>query len=241
MKPRPAILACDVFTDEIRKLLLETGVAPVRVTWLEMGLHDQPDRLREEIQKCLAELESDPATEAILLAYGLCGNGLLGVAAGRCPLVLPRGHDCISVLLGGPKAHAEVLKENPGTYFYSPGWIRGRRVPGPDREAYLRAHYNARYPDDPERVADLIEADLGTFAHHHCAAYVDLTGDTQAEGYCRDCARHLGWEYRRLPGDPTLLRDLLTGPWDDDRFLVVPPGHQISVQADGALRAVPRA
>lgn len=239
MKSTRALLACDVFMDEIARLTSETGTALEPILWLEMGLHDHPDRLRVEIQKCLATLEADPATETILLGYGLCGNGLLGVRAGRCPLVLPRGHDCISVLLGGPGPHGEILKENPGTYFYSPGWIRGRRVPGPDRETYLRELYTSRYPDDPEVVGDLIEADLGTFAHHNCAAYVDFTDDAKAESYCRDCARHLGWNFRRLQGDPALLRDLLTGPWDDARFLVVPPGHQIAANADGTLRITP--
>ena len=182
-------------------------------------------------------MPGDHRMRRVLLAYGLCGNGLLGVRAGRCQLVLPRAHDCISIFLGGPAAHEAVLKADPGTYFYSPGWIRDRRVPGPDREAFLRDHYTPRYPDDPDLVDDLIEADRETFAQHGCAAYVDLTHDAAAEAYCQNCARHLGWNYRRLPGDPTLLRDLLNGPWDDDRFLVVPPGQVIALAPDGRLRA----
>ena len=237
VNPTRALLACDVFTTEIAKLRDETAATIGPVVWLEMGLHDHPDELRAAIQSALATLEEEPATETILLAYGLCGNGLLGVRAGRCQLVLPRAHDCISVFLGSPAAHEAVLKAEPGTYFYSPGWIRGRRVPGPDREAYLRACYAPRYPDDPEVVDDLIEADREIFAQHGCAAYVDLTNDSDAESYCQDCARHLGWKYRRLPGDPTLLRDLLTGPWDAARFLVVPPGHAVAQSPGGALRA----
>ena len=232
-----ALLACDVFTDEIAALRGRGGVQLGPVAWLEMGLHDYPDRLREQLQKTIASLESDPAVEVILLAYGRCGNGLVGVRAGRVPLVLPRGHDCISILLGGPATHEAVLREQPGTYFYSPGWIRGRRVPGPDREAWLRALYTPRYPDDPDTVTDLIEADREAFAHHNCAAYVDITNDTRAENYCRDCARHLGWSCRRLPGDPALLTALLTGPWDEARFLVAPPGRLITAAADGRLLA----
>ncbi len=237
MSATRALLACDVFLDEIAALRDRAGAVAGPVAWLEMGLHDHPDRLREHLQKNIAALEADPAVETILLAYGRCGNGLVGVRAGRVPLVLPRGHDCISVLLGGPAAHEAVLREQPGAYFYSPGWIRGRRVPGPDREAWLRSLYTPRYPDDPELVADLIDADREAFAHQNCAAYVDITQDAAAESYCQACARHLGWACRRLPGDPSLLTALLTGPWDDARFLVVPPGRLISAAADGRLFA----
>ena len=112
--------------------------------------------------------------EAIVLAYGRCGNGLLGVRAGRVPLILPQAHDCISILLGGKERHDALLRENPGTYFYSPGWVRERRVPGPDREAYLRELYHERFEDDPEMIDDLVEADQEMFAHHNCAAYVSV-------------------------------------------------------------------
>jgi hypothetical protein len=232
-----ALLACDVFQDEIGQFLTTTGTAVGRLVWLEMGLHDRPDQLRQQIQAVVAELEADPAIDTILLAYGLCGNGLAGVRAGRCSLVLPRAHDCISILLGSPAVHSAILQEEPGSYFYSPGWIRGRRVPGPDREAHLRALYSARHPDDPEMVDELISADQECFAHHGCAAYVDVTHDTRAEAYCRDCAQHLGWAFRRLQGDERLLRELLTGPWPDERYLVVPPHHAITTTNDGTLVA----
>jgi len=229
-----AILACDVFREELASL----GVEEPRITWLEMGLHDQPDRLRKEISDALSELEKNPEVETILMAYGLCGNGLLGVQAGRCPLVLPRAHDCISILLGGVNPHQAILKETPGTYFYSPGWIREKRVPGPDRDAYLKALYGERYGDDEEMIEDLIEADHDTFAHHECAAYVDLTDNREAEGYARTCADCLGWKFRRLQGDPSMLRALLHGPRECERFLTVPPGQKIGLEG-GQLVAMP--
>lgn len=230
---KTALLACDVFKDELEAL----GARSSPIRWLEMGLHDQPDVLRGEIQHAIGELETDPAVEAIVLVYGLCGNGLVGVRAGRCPLVLPRAHDCISVMLGGPARHEAFQREHPDTYFYSPGWIRGKRVPGPDREKHLRELYGERYGDDEELIDDLVEVDRETFARHSCAAYVDLTGDARAESYCRECAQHLGWKFRRLEGDPTLLRDLLAGSWDEERFLVVPPGQRIALHDNRVVAA----
>jgi hypothetical protein len=40
-------------------------------------------------------------------------------------------------------------------------------------------------------------------------------------------AEEHGWNYDEIAGDLALLQALCDGEWDDDRFLVVPPGHQI--------------
>ena len=208
------------------------------VEYLEMGLHDQPDVLRQEVQATINRLEENPLLDTVLLLYGVCGNGLIGIRSSRCRLVLPRAHDCVSILLGGPKVHEAILKENPGTYFYSPGWVRGKRVPGPDRDAHLRKFYGERYPDDEEMLEDLIEADQETFAHHNCAAYVDVTNNPQAESYCQGCASSLGWKYQRLAGDPSLIKDLFAGNWEASRFLVVEPGEAIESVLDGHSRGI---
>ena len=84
-------------------------------------------------------------------------------------------------------------------------------------------------------MEDLVEADRETFAHHNCAAYVDVTGNKKAESYCQECAVSLGWKYRRLQGDPALLKDLLSGNWDASRFLVSEPGQAISDVLEGSV------
>lgn len=229
-----AIVSCDVFQEEL------IGLAGDASEWgavelLEMGLHDRPDVLRREVQAAVDQLEEKSGIDTILLLYGMCGNGLMGVRSRRCRLVLPRAHDCISILLGSPKRHQDFLKENPATYFYSPGWVRGRRVPGPDRDEHLRRFYGEKYSEDEELIDDLLEADRQTYAHHNCAAYVDVTNNNTAESYCQDCAASLGWEYRRLQGDPALLKDLLSGNWEAQRFLVTEPGQAITKLIEGSV------
>jgi len=229
-----AVLACDVFREELETF---AGEEPPwsDIRYLEMGLHDRPDALRREVQRNIGELDARLGSGGtILLAYALCGNGLLGVRAGTSRLVLPRAHDCISVLLGDGRRHRGLLHEEPGTYFYSPGWIRGGRVPGPDRPAWVRAFYRERF-DDPERVEELVEADAETFEHYKRAAYVDITGNAAARRYCEGCARHLGWEFRRLEGDPDFFRSLLRGPWEAARFLIVEPGGEIAPAGDARV------
>ena len=48
---------------------------------------------------------------------------------------------------------------------------------------------------------------------HDTATYLDLgTADAPSEAdYARQCAEWLGWKFEHLPGDPSLLRDLLWG------------------------------
>lgn len=232
-----AILACDVFQDELEHFAsLEPSSASMR--YLEMGLHDQPDRLRSSVQATIDEIAANPNITHIALAYGRCGNGLLGVYSERCHLVLPQAHDCVSILLGGPARHDAVLKENPGTYFYSPGWVRGKRVPGPDREKHLRELYADRYGEDEEMMEELVDADRETFSHHNCAAYVSIIDRPEAKNYCQQCASHLGWRYRECAGDPSFLQDLVSGRWNSRRFLIVPPGKQIGADSNGKLIAV---
>lgn len=232
--PPYALLACDVFEEELNELIGEPPPWKALAT-LEMGLHDRPDELRQEVQKKIFELEETSEITHIVLAYALCGNGLAGVHAGRLPLVITRAHDCISILLGDVKKHMAMNREQPGKYFYSPGWIRRYRVPGPDRDTHLKEFYTERYPDDEEMVEDLIEMDKESFAHNNCAAYVDFTDNEKAEAYCRNCASYLGWKFEKHTGDPKLFLDLLRGNWDEERFLVVPPGHRIVLNYEDSI------
>lgn len=233
-----ALLACDVFSEEIEAF---GGESPpwAELVYLEMGLHDRPDDLRTVVQLKIGELESTNREKGrklshVVLAYGMCGNGLIGVQSESATLVIPRAHDCISVFIGCTEKHQEMVRTAPDQYFYSPGWIRGKRVPGPDREKELRKVYSERYDDDEEMVEELIEADREAFGHYKHAAYIDLTNNVEAEKTCQDCARFMGWGFRRLESDPTWLRTLIFGQWDDPRILQVEPGCRIAL-SDGQV------
>jgi hypothetical protein len=147
-------------------------------------------------------------------------------------LVIPRGHDCITVFLGGKERYAAHQKACPSCYYYTPGWNRGRRVPGPDKLEQLRAELSAKF--DPDDVEFLVDSERAQWAMHDTATFLDLgTADAEAEAaYARRCADWLGWKFERLKGDATLLRDLLWGRWDADRFLIVQPGQRLAHAPD---------
>jgi len=237
--PPSALVACRVLEAEIAAL--SAGAAHiVRREFFEIGLHDQPAGLRSMLAGAIGRAEDDPAVQQVILAYGLCGLALAGLAPRRCPLVVARAHDCITLFLGSRERYARQMLDEPGTYWYSPGWNRARRVPGPEREAKMREEYAAKF--GAEEVEALLEMERSAFAQHTTAGYTDfgLPGDDEHRRYAEECARSLGWRFQRHRGDASLLRDLLHGPWDGERFLFVRPGERIAHAADASvIRAVP--
>lgn len=236
---RLALLACSVFEQEIALYTRGAGhIAEVR--FLEMGLHDRPGQLRATLQENLDALDARDDIAAVVLAFGLCGRGTAGLHSARHPFVLPRAHDCIAIFMGSKEAYAEHQRRCPTCYYYTPGWNRGRRVPGPERLAALKQELAARFESDD--VEFLLAAEREQWAAHDTVTYLELgTADAPAEAeYARKCAAGLGWKFEHLPGDPALLKDLLWGRWDAKRFQIVEPGMQLGQAPDETiLRAEP--
>ena len=88
------LIACEVFKDEFEA----TSPPDLARTYLPQGLHRTPGKMPAAIQEVLDAV--GPAVESVLLGYGLCSNGIVGVVSRAAPLVMPRVHDCIALLLG---------------------------------------------------------------------------------------------------------------------------------------------
>jgi hypothetical protein len=136
-------------------------------------------------------------------------------------------------LLGDKKRYSEYVAAHPGTYWYSPGWIKHHLPPGPEREEAKYREYCEKYGED--NASFLMETERQWHANYDRATYVDVDGigatpeDVQ---YTEHCARHLGWEFDRQVGDPQLFRQLVLGPWDDEHFVVLQPGQAIYLTGD---------
>ena len=241
MTPPPslAVIACAVLEDETRHFARE--MPHVReIVILPQGLHREPLGLQRELQTAIDRAEALPGIEAIALVYGLCSRGVENLRHGRCPLVIARAHDCVTLFLGSKERYAAYAREHPGTYWYTPGWIKTGTQPGPDRAANRREEYAAKF--DADDVEYLVDMDRQGLAHYTQATYVDIGvgGTAQGMAYTRHCADCLGWSFDQVNGDPSLLRDLMACRWDEDRFLVVPPHHFIRLTvADHIIEAVP--
>src|ERR1039458_5307151 len=113
---RTLIMACRTVENELRLAMPQAGV-DYPVLYLDAGLHLWPDRLREAIQRDLDRIEN---VDVVLMGYGFCGKGLAGVRSDRFKIVVPRVHDCISLLLGSAANREQCGSD---VYFVTKGWL----------------------------------------------------------------------------------------------------------------------
>lgn len=223
------VISCHVLW---REICYYASVSPntFDFRFLEQGLHNTPELLRETLQKAVDE--AGDGFDALLIGYGLCSNGLAGITARSTKLVAMRAHDCITFLLGSRERYQEYFDAHPGTYWYSPGWIDDSTMPGKTRYEETLKEYTAKYGDD--NAAYLMEIEQGWVKQYSNAAYVDLGFyDTAAyKDYTKECAAYLGWQTDFLKGDPQLMRDFLDGRWDSDAFVIAEPGETIVATHD---------
>ncbi len=212
----------------------------VDVVLMRQGLHDTPDELRSEVLKALEttlDVQGRPY-DATLLGYGLCSNGIVGLSA-KIPIVVPRGHDCITLLLGSKEKYQEYFDSRRGIYWYSTGWIEAGKQPGKERYERLLAEYKEKYGEDNARYLMEIEQDWIT--QYNWATYVDwgLADTEKYRDYTKQCAEFLNWDFDELRGDPALMQRLLDGDWDERDFLVVEPGQEINedLTSEGIIKA----
>ncbi len=245
---RLKLIACEILYRELC-LVVAQSINQVDVEYLPKGLHDiGPDPMRQRLDEAIRRVDAS-VYEAVLLGYGLCSNGLIGLAAGAIPLVIPRAHDCITLFLGSKERYLEYFQANPGVYFKTSGWIeRGENTQQHHplsiaHKAGMVQTYEelvARYGEDNARY--LYEQLCNMTRNYSKLAFIEMgvEPDDRFERHTRDLAAARGWRYEKLQGDLSLVRALVNGPWDEDRFLVVPPGHCVAPSFDERIiKAVP--
>lgn len=237
MPDRFLIIACEVLYREVC-LAVAYSKNIVDIEFVTQGLHDIESvdmcvRLQEIVDK------ADPEKyAAILLGYGLCNNGILGLTARETRIVVPRAHDCITLFLGSKERYRRYFDDNPGTYFKTTGWIERDKVNmesmqstkmgelGLDKtlEEYIEMYgeENARYI--METMGERLE-------NYRKYAYIELEFAKKL-GYANQTKKEAAekeWEYERVEGDSRLIEMLVEGEWLGEDFLVVNPGQKIAV------------
>ena len=231
-RPLTAVILCRVLELEIEHFAADCPRV-IHIEKLEQGLHNEPAKLQVQVQQAIDRIERETAAEVIVLGYGLCSRGTERLRCRHCRLIVPRAHDCITLLLGDKERYAEYVAKHPGTYWYSPGWIKHHLPPGPDRQEQIFRKYCEQFGEDNARY--LMDVEQQWHSNYDRAAYVDVGGIGASPGdveFTRRCADWLGWHFDQQAGDPDLLRELVQGPWDARRFVVVPPGQTVRMTGD---------
>jgi hypothetical protein len=115
------VIACEVLAREVHHVAARSE-AIVNVTLLQQGLHDLgPEGMRERLQAAVDAVSADEC-DAVALGYALCSRGAEDIVARDVPVVIPRAHDCITLLMGSRERYSREFDSIPGTYYYSAGW-----------------------------------------------------------------------------------------------------------------------
>jgi hypothetical protein len=207
------ILACRTVAHELTSAVRRTG-APYPVCWVAPEMHCKPDKLREEVQATLDRLEN---VETVILAFGLCGNGLIGVRSEGARLVLPKTEDCISLLLGSQERRSMLAREAP-RYYLTRGWLESEKNIAEEYDYCVRKF-------GAQRGRRLMRTMLKGYRYF---TFIETGGYDSAPYIARmeALARDMGLGHQVIEGSPRFFEKLVTGPWDEE-FVVVGPGCPI--------------
>jgi hypothetical protein len=213
----------------------------VDIHLLEQGLHDiGEEKMCSRLQREIDAVDVEKY-DAILLGYGLCNNGIRGLRS-KITLVIPRAHDCITLLLGSKEKYDEYFKNNPGTFYISVGWVERAKshLSNPESTTSLMGmgtyeEYVEKYGEDKAKY--LMEVLNDTLKNYNKLAYIDThVGDFEhyKEQVKKDAQEH-GWDYEELDGSTRLILNMMNGQWDENDYLVVQPGQTIEPAYDSSI------
>jgi hypothetical protein len=237
------VIACPVFQREL-ELLAPSAKSETQLRHLEMGLHEgSADTLRVALQAAIDGVVAGQS-DAVAIAYGVCNRGVVGLQARALPVVIPRAHDCIGMLLGSSRCYLAQLEAQPGTYFQSAGWLEHSPANGEIRRQDLTFGPNANVTREQlaekygEDNADYLLEEFRNFKQHYQRlAYIATPVPESArwEAAAREIASQRGWKFERLAGDLGWLRRLLDADWNEREFLVLKPGERVGLRSDAGL------
>lgn len=204
------IIACKMMKDELEHIF-KVHEIDLPIFWKDDTLHANPEKLKAELQRQIDAIE-EPSE--LLMVYGNCGNGLLGLKSGVHRLIIPRYADCISMLLH-QREDLNTIRTN--TYFVTRGWLNG--------EMGLEKEYDyslKRYGE--KRTKRIMEA---LYRHYHYLMMIETEAydpETEKERVV-NISQRLNLEPVYVPGDLNIMEKLLLGDWTEEDFIIKEPGE----------------
>jgi hypothetical protein len=243
-------LTCEVLA---RPVYLCAARSPhiVDIQMFKRGLHNNPADLREKLQAAV-DAAAGQGYDAVIMAYGLCGQATAGLTAREVPVVIPRAHDCITIFLGGRNRYQQQFDDFPGTYWYALDYIErddgagGTLALGAVSDTTAAGVYDEYVEKYGKENADYLMEVMGAWQQHYKrAALIEMgIGDiSKVEAQAQAEATRRGWVFDRVTGDMVLVRRLIEGDWEND-FLILQPGQQVAMTYDwdviGCVAGKPR-
>ena len=190
----------------------------VEIRYLDQGLHMTPRKMGPAIQKQV-DLASGRFDE-IVLGYGLCANGVVGVKAREQGLYITKSHDCIALFMGSYETYRAAVRNRPGTFYLTAGWIEDRKDP----LSYMEDQY---VPRMGWKTAEWgMKEELKHYSHF-TLINTGAGNSIQLRRQTLKNAAFFGKEFDELSGSLLLFRKMITEPLGNNDFLFIKPGALI--------------
>jgi len=225
-------IGCGVLGPDVKQIAEKFNLT-LKQKFLPGGLHNHPDKLRCKLQNAIDKAAQDKTCGKIIVGYGLCGRGTVGIKAPHVPLVFPRVHDCIALFLGSDQAYKKEFANYPGTFYFSAGWYDEKENPKSDNSEQIwigsgsmgcneiRDKFGAK---GGQKIISFFSSWQDNYQR---AVFIDTgVGEAgQCEKHAEKMAQKYSWQYEKITSDLSLITRLLTSTDSDEHILVVPPGH----------------
>ena len=228
---RYKLISCEVFTRPAY-LAAANSKNIIDMEFTKLRSHLKPEDLRTEIQNIIDR--STEQYDALLLGFGLCGNSTAGLVARSVPMVIPRAHDCCTVFLGSRAAFQEHFGQTPSAQWITSCYYERYG------DWYSDNAFSLLSPEQSGDYAELVEKygeenaqyiweTLNVSTGLDFLTYINVP-DIMDNGIREQFLKHAeeaGKTPRFIEGSTRLIDMLLAGKWNDEEFLLVPPGAEI--------------
>lgn len=123
------VIACETLNEELLHITEKCNI-DINFAWVHSGLHEIPKNLYNALQDEINKYEK------LLLAYGSCGGGSIGLKTKKSKLIIPNVDDCLSLMLGG-NCRRDKIAEEDCAFFMTKGWVRCRSEMKNTKYVYL--------------------------------------------------------------------------------------------------------
>ena len=211
------IIACGSIRPELERL--KGTKEDVVVRYLPQNLHRTPHRMKDLIQKVIEKAETE--SENIILGYGLCSNGVVGVKAPAQGLYIPRVHDCIALYLGSREKYKEIFSKRPGTYHLTKSWIDNKKDP----LGLVENEYTERV--GRELAEETMQTEIRNYSH---ISYVSTAaGDNDKyRQRAKANAEFFRKQFIEYTGSNDYFKRILFGPYNEPDFIYIKPNQEIT-------------